>query len=181
MRAKPRLFGFSDIEQRVNWINNPLINQSMYFELPATVDKTKKWLEAIEKDNSRIDFTFVDDAVGIVAMGGITNVSNNNKNAEFYVMINPDCHAKGYGKEISVWIFNYAFSILNLEKLYLYTNDNNIPAYKIYEKSGFKLEGLLRQHKIKNGVFLDVRFYGLLKSEWEKLDWSCFINEKFGK
>ena len=33
-------FSAEDINTRVEWINNPAINKSMYFELPATIEKT---------------------------------------------------------------------------------------------------------------------------------------------
>lgn len=75
-------------------------------------------------------------------------------------------------------MYNYAFSVLELNKIYLYTNDDNVAAYRIYEKYGFQLEGILRNHKWKNGKFQNRRFYGLLKSEWEESEWKKYYNEE---
>ena len=175
---KAKKFSAEDVQVRVSWINNTLINQSMFFELPATIEKTQKWCENIQANNSRIDFSFQDLDGTYLAMGGFTGISEEHKNAEFYVMVNPELQGQGIGKRVSQWMYNYAFSILNLHKIYLYTNDNNIKAYSIYEKSGFKLEGILREHKWKAGAFQNRRFYGLLKSEWETLDWKKYFKDE---
>lgn len=177
MGIKAYRFKIEDISTRVDWINNPAIHNTMYFEIPASIDKTEIWYENNVNNESRIDFTFKIDSV-IIAMGGFTNISKEHKNAEFYVMVNPEMHGKGIGKEVSQWMFNYAFSVLKLNKIYLYTNDDNISAYSIYEKSGFKLEGIIREHKWKNGHFQNRRFYGLLLSEWKHLEWKKDIRDE---
>lgn len=170
MEFKANRFKSEDIQTRVGWINNPAIHNTMYFDLPATIDKTKIWYENNIGNEARIDFTFR-KGDEIVAFGGFTNISKEHKNAEFYVMVNPEMHNKGIGKQVSQWMFNYAFSVLKLNKIFLYTNDDNISAYSIYEKSGFKLEGIMREQKWKSNQFQNRRFYGLLLSEWEHLDW----------
>ncbi|MFV0180250.1 GNAT family N-acetyltransferase [Empedobacter falsenii] len=171
MKIIPSKFAKEDIETRVSWINNPLIHQTMFFDLPASVKNTEKWFDNnIGRDN-RIDFSFKNEGGELIAMGGFTGISEIHKNAEFYIMVNPEMHGQGIGKKVSIWMYNYAFSQLNLHKIYLYTNDDNISAYSIYEKAGFRLEGVLREHKWKNSSFQNRRFYGLLKSEWEVLEW----------
>ena len=104
-------------------------------------------------------------------MGGYTAINYDAGHSEFYIMVNPDMHGKGFGSKVSYWMYNYAFLKLHLNKIYLNTNNHNIAAYKIYENAGFSLEGILRQHKLKNGQLLDRRFYGLLRSEWEMQKW----------
>lgn len=172
MKIIPAKFARKDIVERVNWINNPAINKSMYFELPATKEKTKKWFLDNSGNKTRIDFTFRNEIEEIIAMGGLTNINTEHSNAEFYIMVNPVLHGRGIGTKISKWINNYAFSVLSLNKVFLYTNDENEYAYKIYEKVGFQLEGVLREQKWKNGKFINRRFYGLLKREWKQMEWS---------
>lgn len=177
MTIKPYRFSEKDIHTRVEWINNPSINESMFFELPASVEKTLQWYKMNIGNKSRIDFTFYSAENLIIAMGGFTGINKEHNNAEFYVMVNPTMHGIGIGKKVSLWMYNYAFSVLDLNKVYLYTNDNNSKAYKIYEKAGFKLEGVLREHKWRNGRFQNRRFYGLLKSEWKTLEWKKKLND----
>ncbi|WP_413511889.1 GNAT family N-acetyltransferase [Myroides odoratus] len=178
MKIKAKRFNEGDITIRVDWINNPLINQTMFFELPASVENTVKWYNANIGNQNRIDFSFFDTNSVCVAMGGFTSISKEHSNAEFYVMVDPFQQGKGIGQYVSKWMYNYAFSILKLNKIYLYTNDDNVAAYSIYEKSGFQLEGILRNHKWKNDKFQNRRFYGLLKSEWEVLEWKEYYHDE---
>lgn len=166
---KARHFSFEDIPTRVNWINNPKINTSMFFDLPATLARTEDWYSHKSVDK-RIDFSFEDNGI-LIGMGGFTAIDIKNSNAEFYVMVSPNHHGLGLGRQISLWMFNYAFQGLKLNKVYLYTNDDNIGAYKIYESAGFILEGVLREQKLKNGCFVNRRVYGLLRSDWINTSW----------
>lgn len=171
MEYKAVLFNENHISTRVDWINNPKVNETMYFDLPASIINTKRWFKNNIGNNKRVDFAFEDIEGKIVAMGGFTDISQVHKNGEFYVMVNPTLQGQGIGKKTSIWMYNYAFSVLQLNKIYLYTNDDNIAAYTIYEKAGFVLEGVLREHRWKNDKFQNRRFYGLLKSEWENMVW----------
>ena len=167
---KVRQFKFCDIEERVKLINNPKIHSHMYFDLPATIQKTQKWFN--KKDNyRRSDFTFINKKDNVIGMSGITNFDEYNSKAEFYVMVSPAYQGMGYGTSISKWTFNYGFLVFNLNKLFLFTDNDNPPSYRIYEKAGFKLEGILRQHSKKDGIYRDRRLYGLLQEEWIQLPW----------
>ena len=180
MKITARPFSETDVATRVAWINDERIHLSMFFDLPATVANTLKWYESNIGNRSRADLTFAGENGQIVAMGGFTGIDAIHSNAEFYVMVNPDLHGKGFGKSISKWLFNYAFLNYHLNKIYLYTNDDNVMAYKIYEDCSFKLEGVLRKHKFKNAEFQNRRFYGLLREEWQQLDWAeTTINYEF--
>lgn len=177
MQITPKIFSEEDIVSRVDWINNSLINSTMFFELPVTIEKTEKWLSNNKNNKTRIDFTFINESKIPLAMGGFTGICTKNKNAEFYVMVNPNMHGKGIGKKVSLWMYNYAFSQLDLHKIFLFTNDENTAAYKIYEKAGFRLEGVLREHKFKNKTYKNRRIYGMLKSEWQLQPWKDKISK----
>jgi RimJ/RimL family protein N-acetyltransferase len=171
MNITAKYFSEEDIQERVKWINTKSINHTMFFDFPATIEKTKSWFNNNIGNTKRVDFTFYDNNTNIIAMGGFTSIDSIHSNSEFYIMVNPAMHGKGVGTKVSKWLFNYAFLKYNLNKIYLYTNDENTNAYKLYENCGFKLEGVLRKHKIKNGIFQNRRFYGLLRSEWQNLEW----------
>ena len=50
----------------------------------------------------------------------------------------------------------YAFSVLNLYKLYLVVDNENKKAMHIYSKMGFEVEGVLKQEFFVNGQYRDV-------------------------
>jgi ribosomal-protein-alanine N-acetyltransferase len=63
---------------------------------------------------------------------------------------------------------HYAFHELNLTRLTACTFDFNLASARVLEKNGFKLEGRLRKHLLKDGKLIDARFYGLLKEDLEE-------------
>lgn len=154
-----------DLNYRVALLNHEEIAPHLNTRELFTLEKTAAWFEIAKESNVRKDFVFVfkEQKVG---MGGLTNISNENRNCELYMYIDPSFHGRGYGYKFCFELCKYAFLNLELEKVYLYTFSENIPANKLYEKIGFKLEGTLRNHTFKNGLLRNRHFYGLLKNEF---------------
>ena len=64
---------------------------------------------------------------------------------------------------------DYAFNELELNKLYVITNEDNFASIRLQEKFGYQLEGRFRAEYItKDGKFKDRLYYGLLKEDWNK-------------
>ncbi len=61
---------------------------------------------------------------------------------------------------------DYAFKTLGLNRVFLYTYKTNGRANHLYEKTGFVLEGTLRQHSWHNGQVCDRCIWGILREEW---------------
>jgi RimJ/RimL family protein N-acetyltransferase len=134
---------------------------------PITIEETTDWHNRARLNTKRIDFALFEGA-DLVAMSGLTGLDVENSLIEFYVMVGPGWQGKGFGNKLTIWTINYAFLNYNVNKVYLYTNAFNEPANKLYEKLGFQLEGKLRQHKFRDGKFIDRYMFGLLKEDWLK-------------
>jgi RimJ/RimL family protein N-acetyltransferase len=77
---------------------------------------------------------------------------------------------KGVAKEASRLILSYGFEELCLNRIYLFTEVDNIAAQKLFERVGFKREGILKQDVYSHGAFADRIAYGFLKEEWKRGD-----------
>ena len=62
-------------------------------------------------------------------------------------------------------LIHYSFNVLKMHRIYLEVFADNERALKLYEKSGFKKEGILRDKILKNGVFKDVLIMGVINNE----------------
>jgi RimJ/RimL family protein N-acetyltransferase len=75
-----------------------------------------------------------------------------------------------WGKGImteAVWVFvHYAFTELDLLRLWTRVFEFNIGSRRVLEKNNFQLEGIQRQHVYQNGKWIDDYLYGLLKDEF---------------
>lgn len=65
-------------------------------------------------------------------------------------------------------ILSIAFDQIALERVYLNVLKENTRAIKLYEKSGFIYEGEFRNHLFLNGEYRTLKWYGILKKEYEE-------------
>lgn len=162
MCIRIRKFEEKDIPYKVKWINDEKNNKYLHYDLPLNEDKTLEWFMSIKNRTDRVDFTitFNDQPVGLI---GLLNIDRKNRKAEFYICIGEEEYkGKGIGYSASKLLINYAYYELNLNKIYLYTEINNIQAQRLFEKIGFKKEGLLKDDLIYNGKKVDRYIYGLI-------------------
>src|SRR5699024_12522468 len=106
-------------------------------------------------NNSREDFVYeVSTESGNVPIGliGLLNIDKKYRKAEFYIVNGEKSYwGKGFASKATNFFLNYTFLKHNLNKVYLYTEVDNIPAQKLFEKVGFKKEGLLKADLIYMG------------------------------
>lgn len=82
--------------------------------------------------------------------------------------VDPDLLGKGYGS-VGLYLFlNFIFSEMKMNKVTCQVYNFNSSSFKLLEKSGFILEGVLRQHAFNDQIqeFVDVKNYSLLASEF---------------
>ena len=101
--------------------------------------------------------------IGVV---GFLNFDKTHRKAELRKLIGvPEHRAHGYGKEATRYWIEYGFKKLELKKIYLNTIDTNIHNIRINEKMGFKVEGILRDEALVDGVTHDILRMGLIVDE----------------
>ena len=91
--------------------------------------------------------------VGLVELVEINLI---HRRAEFQIIISPDFQGKGFAGVATALAMDYAFTVLNLYKLCLIVDPANEKAVHIYEKRGFKHEGMLIKEFFVDGVYKDV-------------------------
>ena len=70
--------------------------------------------------------------------------------------------------ECKLLLLTFCFENLNVIRVQLKTNENNIRSRKAIEKIGGKFEGILRHHMIAdNGIFRNTAYFSILDTEWE--------------
>ena len=73
---------------------------------------------------------------------------------------------QGYGSEALSLALRYAFCEMNLYRLSLSVIAHNARAVALYEKAGFRREGVFREYGERDGRRYDLVLYGLLCREW---------------
>ncbi len=75
---------------------------------------------------------------------------------------------KGYGTEAARAVVEFGFKELGLNKVFAGAFADNPGSWRIMEKVGMKHEGTWRQHAMRDGRFVDLAYYGVLREDYER-------------
>lgn len=163
-----RKFERTDIPKKVEWINNPENNQFLHYDIPISIEGTERWFDSHRGEDNRYDAVIEVDGVPVGTIG-LLSIDRNNSKAEFYIALGEIAYkGKGVAKKASLLILAYGFDKLGLNRIYLFTEIENIVAQKLFERVGFKKEGTIRQDIVSRGKYVDRVAYGFLREDWER-------------
>ena len=77
-----------------------------------------------------------------------------------------DYRRNGYATEGARALITYAFSELDLHRVYAKTSSINLPSWRVMERVGMKKEAHLREAEFADGQWKDVLIYAVLADEW---------------
>ncbi len=88
--------------------------------------------------------------------------------AEIAYAVARRCWNQGLMTEAVREVVAFGFRGLGLNRIEARVSVPNAASARVLEKAGFRFEGLLRQHMLKQGVFHDMRMYGILRGEYDQ-------------
>ena len=119
----------------------------------------EEYLGDIASDRSRMDFLiFAKKTDKILGEVVINDIQRNNRSGSMRIVISrKEDFSKGYGSEAIILALNYGFGMLNLHRIELEVFSYNERAIHVYEKIGFKREGIRR-----DGCFFNNKYYHMI-------------------
>ena len=85
----------------------------------------------------------------------LVEINHLHRRCEFQIAIHPMFQGQGSAPRATRIAMDYAFSVLNIHKLYLHVDKDNARAVRIYERCGFVPEGILKDEFFVNGKYRD--------------------------
>lgn len=145
---------------------------------PCPPDFARYWVQdSLAKDASGRARTFcLFEKEGGRPVGSVFLLLNpDHDHAELGYFVDPTSWGKGYGSEAAEAVVRFAFQTLGLNRVFAVHFSENIASGRVMQKAGMSHEGRRRQHIRKNGDFIDIEQYGVLKVEWERLARDGFL------
>lgn len=147
--------------------NHPDPRSTLFSAIPTTVQQQKDIIDGLLNDPNTIIFTICrkedDERIGKTALFRIDWVGGM---AIYYIGIADKINwSRGYGSETTTLMVDYSFNTLNLHRIQLHVAVENETAVKVYKKTGFKIEGTLREAMYYNGKYRDFYMMGILKTD----------------
>ena len=129
--------------------------------------KQKKWLESISQDPSRLFFLVFEVSTNIpIGLVRCDEVDHLNQSIRIGADIHMNHRGKGYGTKLYELLLDYCFNYLNMNRVWLLVLETNTRARHLYEKSGFTVEGIMRQSIYRQGSFRDCIVMSILRQEY---------------
>lgn len=166
MKISIRRFDECDIKNKVKWINDPRNNTFLHYDLPLEYEKTLNWWRNVRERTDRFDAVIEVDGIpcGLIGLLGIDCI---NQKAEYYISMGEvSFKGKGIATRASKMLLEYAFGELGLNRVYLFTEVDNILAQRLFEKVGFIREGKMNSDLFFKGKFVDRYVYGINKADY---------------
>jgi RimJ/RimL family protein N-acetyltransferase len=154
-----------DLETLAKWINDrETVHHNTYYR-PVSSFQQDKWFESIMNSDDTHLFAIRKNTdnklIGTCQICGINFID---RNAELRIRIGEESErGKSYGTQASQLLLDFAFTDLNLTRIYLFVFADNEPAIRSYEKLNFVKEGTLKKHAYINGKYVDVIVMGLIR------------------
>jgi RimJ/RimL family protein N-acetyltransferase len=147
--------------------NHPDPRSTLFYALPTTLEQQTERIRNLLNDPNSILLTICrsedENPIGETALFRIDWIG---RMAIFYVGIADKINwSKGYGSETTSLMVDYAFKTLNLNRIQLHVAVENDTAVKVYKKTGFKIEGTLREAMYHAGKYCDFYVMGILKTD----------------
>lgn len=158
-----------DLERIMNWRMIPEVTRYMYTDPQLTIEDQKRWFKIISQDDTS-RYWIVQAGQVSIGVVSITQVDTRNQHCCWgHYIAEPSFRGKGLWKIIECNIYDYVFDHLKLNKLWCEVFTFNEKAIAIHQKLGSEVEGILKQHIYKNGVFHDVARIGITKDKWNQI------------
>lgn len=153
----------------LQWLNDEEVCEfNSHATYPNNKSKMRSYFESQGSNNSVIVFAILtndgDKHIGNISLQGIQPI---HRSAEFAILMGDKNYwGQGVATEASLIVVNYAFERLNLHRIHCGTSSKNVGMQKLAAKLKMREEGRRIGAMYKNGNFVDIVEYGVLKDEF---------------
>ena len=169
MNIKIRSWRIEDAKSIANALNNKKVQDNLRDGLPFpyTVSDAKDFISAMLTADKNITFAWaitVDDtAIGSIGVFRKDNVHRLTAEMGYYIA--EEYWGKGIAAEAVRQVCTYLFENTDIVRIFAEPYDSNTGSCRVLEKANFVYEGTLRKNAFKNGQFLDMKLYSIIKNE----------------
>lgn len=160
-----------DIQYIYRGLSNPQVTQYYAVNFP-TLEATQEqmdWYDDLKKSGTGLWWgIYSKDHQAFCGAGGYNGLEKSHLKAEIGLWLLPEYWGQGILREVMPKLFELGFDQLQLNRIEGFVDSDNQKCKRALEKINFQYEGTLREWEIKDGNFIDIDIYALLKKDWIK-------------
>jgi len=158
-----------DVSTYYHWLNDQdVCKYNSHGYLPYSARNMESYLENILISDSNLVLAIVHEESGKhVGNISLQNIDWISRNAEYAIILGEkEFWGKGIGRKASDLLLYHGFVKLNLERIYCGTSSRNTGMQKLAIYLGMVKEGERRRAQYKNGEYVNIIEYGILKGDY---------------
>lgn len=159
---------FNDCEYFARWESELDVTEFFSINSDRSYEDVVREFFLREFDETKLQYTICTEEevpIGRVYISKIDMDSDSLDITRIYIA-DKENRGKGYGEKALRSILDYCFMNLHMERVTLDHFEGNNTAAALYNKLGFKHEGLARNACRKDGKYYDLHLLSLLRSEY---------------
>ncbi len=167
-----REFEERDVDAIFKWKNDENLSRMIVGQFhPITYEDAQKWVKGCMGHHDNFIFWAIstnDNDKRIVGWAALAKIDKANQSAETHsiVIADPEYNDGFAWLETEIFMFNYAFEVLKLNRLYGVSLVGHKMSNQVGDLMFMKTEGFLRQAIYKNDKFYDLQYDAILKDEY---------------
>jgi RimJ/RimL family protein N-acetyltransferase len=129
-------------------------------------------LPAINRENVIIELLKYNEHGSIIfcifedGLKGFLTINHITRDSAFLGNIVVNGGSQFLGLNAGKWSLDYCFNVLNINRVYGHTWSDNPKMDAFYQRIGATHEGTEREHSWKNGKYVDLKIWGILRKEF---------------
>jgi RimJ/RimL family protein N-acetyltransferase len=163
-----------DIPVFIAWLADADVAEGLGSCAPWSKVAEEGWFDDLQKVQGKSTWHFViclRAGSRPIGLAGLHSVDHPNGSTELGIAVGErTLWDQGYGTETMGVLLDFAFGELRLHRVYLHVFAGNARAIHVYERLGFRLDGVEREAFYRHGQHHDVHLMSILISEWAAQD-----------
>jgi RimJ/RimL family protein N-acetyltransferase len=128
---------------------------------PQTIEEQYRYIEECEADEEGYYWSIETRDQVTIGTVSLTSINTHHKVAELGIVIgDKDYWGKGVATEVISELVRHAFDNLEIKYISAEVEVPNLPMQKVFEKVGFKQDGLFEKARVKGEGRVDVLHFG---------------------
>jgi diamine N-acetyltransferase len=171
-RLRLRRVEREDITKFHEWVNDPEVTEGLALIYPMSIEDEDRWYQnTLGGDMQERPFSIevrTGDGWRLIGNCSFFGIEREARSGEVGIMVgDKSMWNQGLGTEAMKLLLRIGFETLNLNRIFLRVYADNVRAKRSYEKTGFVMEGTMRQAVYKKGRYGDIHIMSVLRSEWK--------------
>lgn len=165
------------LEQVLDWRNSAHVRAFMYSDATIKWEDHLHWYERILADSS-CDYRLFCHQERPVGLTSATQIDRHSGKCVWGLYIGDQGVPSGSGVWLGYHALNRMVGDLGMRKVVCEAFAFNNRALRLYEKLGFRQEGVFRKHIFKNGRYEDVVSMAIFDEEWRAISAQLLQGER---